>query len=376
MIKLSSASLSGKEIQAVVDVLKDNFFGMGKKVQEFEEALSVFFNQDVVCVVNGTAALHLACQSIGLQKGDEVLVPSLTYVASFQAIKATGATPIPCDVEENTLTISIEDLKTKLSKNTKAIMPVHYAGSVGKLDEVYEFANKNNLRVIEDAAHAFGSSYKDKRVGSFGDIVCFSFDGIKNLTSGEGGCIVSSDPMVLSKARDARLLGVERDTENRFKNQRSWDFDVSSQGWRYHMSDIMAAIGIEQLKFFHENAKKRISLAKIYQDLLVNFELIKPVLNYDKDPYAVPHIYPVRIFGLNDRQGLRNKLLKNGIETGIHYKPNHLLSYFMEENLSNTLTITEEVYPELLTLPLHPLLEKEDLKKIITSLIREIPAYV
>ena len=138
--------------------------------------------------------------------------------------------------------------KNELLKKTKAIMPVHYTGGVGDLESVYKFAKKFSLRVIEDAAHAFGTTYKGQRVGAFGDIVCFSFDGIKNITSGEGGCVVTDNEEILGKVRDARLLGIERDTDQRFKGNRSWEFDVKDQGWRYHMSNIMAAIGIEQLK--------------------------------------------------------------------------------------------------------------------------------
>jgi dTDP-4-amino-4,6-dideoxygalactose transaminase len=213
-------------------------------------------------VVNGTAALQLALQAAGIWQGDEVLVQSLTYVASFQAISATGARPVACDVDAETLCLDWRDAEKRLTPRTKAVMPVHYAGGVGALDEIYAFAEKYGLRVIEDAAHAFGTEYQGKKVGEFGDIVCFSFDGIKNITSGEGGCIVTNDEEVLRKVRDARLLGVEKDTEKRFSGGRSWEFDVTAQGWRYHMSNIMAAIGLEQLKRFPENASQRQVLAK------------------------------------------------------------------------------------------------------------------
>ena len=149
-------------------------------------------------------------------------------------------------------------------------MPVHYAGGVGQIDKIYNLANKYNIRVIEDAAHAFGSIHKTKRVGGFGDVACFSFDGIKNITSGEGGCIVTADEKILNLVRDSRLLGVENDSLKRFKGTRSWNFQVSNQGWRYHMSNIMAAIGIEQLKKFNLKAKKD----KIWQNIMIFYWLI------------------------------------------------------------------------------------------------------
>ena len=170
---------------------------MGTQVGEFEKELSRFFGRPAICVSTGTAALQLALQALGVGQGDEVLVQSLTYVASFQAISATGATAVCCDVDPATITLDVCDVESKITSKTKAIMPVHYAGGVGELDAIYEVAKKYNLRVIEDAAHAFGSSHKSRLVGSYGDIACFSFDGIKNITSGEGGCIVTNDTDVI-----------------------------------------------------------------------------------------------------------------------------------------------------------------------------------
>ena len=200
-----------------MSVLDHEYLGMGQEVFAFEAALSNFFGRPTVCVANGTAALHLSLQAIGLTNGHEVLVPSLTYVSSFQAISATGATPVACDIDLATLTIDWKDAESRMTDKTKAIMPVHYAGGVGKLSEVYAFASNNGLRVIEDAAHAFGTTYGGKLVGAFGDISCFSFDGIKNITSGEGGCVVASDIKTLNTVRDCRLLGVVNDTESDLK---------------------------------------------------------------------------------------------------------------------------------------------------------------
>ena len=365
MIRLSKSCLGDSEKQAVKEVLDREFLGMGTDVQQFEEALTDFFGSPTVCVSSGTAALHLALQAAGVGAGDEVLVQSLTYVASFQAISATGARPISCDVDPETVFLNLKDAERKLTSKTKAVMPVHYAGGVGALDDIYTFAEKHGLRVIEDAPHAFGSSYKDKLIGCYGDITCFSFDGIKSITSGEGGCIVTDDQILLDKIRDARLLGVVKDTEKRFIDKRSWDFDVNAQGWRYHMSNIMAAIGIEQLKRFPEFSAKRKSLARLYNAQLFSSPEIVPLLdNYDD---VVPHIYVIMLQSGIDREMIRDRLINRGIQTGIHYQPNHRLSLY--QDVSEDFCETDKIYSRLLTLPLHPDLSEKDIEKVCEVLI-------
>ena len=335
---------------------------MGQEVQQFENALREYLGRPVVCVNTGTSALHLALQAAGVGPGDEVLVQSLTFVASFQAISATGARAIACDVVPESLTIDLQDATRRLNPRTKAIMPVHYSGGVGELAEVYRFAKSHGLRVIEDASHAFGTSYNQQRVGSFGDIACFSFDGIKNITSGEGGVIVTADETVLQLVEDARLLGVERDTEKRFSGSRSWSFDVSHQGWRYHMSNIMAAIGIEQLRRFPELSSRRQHFAQRYQARLAEIAEIQ-LLELD---YAeiVPHIFALRLLK-HDRSQIQQHLLEANIQTGFHYLPNHTLSLFRTDY---PLPVTEEIFPQLLTLPLHPDLSDEQVDFVCQQL--------
>lgn len=369
MVRLSKSCIGDAEKLAVMGVLDREFLGMGAEVQQFEQALTEFFGRPAVCVVNGTAALHLALQACGIGRGDEVLVQSLTYVASFQAISATGARPIACDIDPATLTLDWRDAEKRLTPNTKAVMPVHYSGGVGALDEIYVFARKHGLRVIEDAAHAFGTVSQGKRVGGFGDIACFSFDGIKNITSGEGGCIVTADPDVLRSVQDARLLGVEKDTEKRYAGQRSWEFDVTAQGWRYHMSNIMAAIGIEQLKRFPEMAVKRQQLARRYDELLKNNPKVK-LLNNDYH-HVVPHIYAARIRCGFNREAVCERLAAYGIQTGIHYQPNHRLSLYRDaENVP--LVQTDEIFPHLLSLPLHVDMTEEQVTNVCEALTTEL----
>jgi dTDP-4-amino-4,6-dideoxygalactose transaminase len=365
LIRLSKSCLSSAEKQAVMGVLDREFLGMGAEVQQFEQALTEFFGRPTVCVVNGTAAAHLAVQACGIEKNDEVLVPSLTYVASFQVVSATGAKPVACDIDPETCNIDWRDAERRITPRTKAIMPVHYGGGVGDIEGIYKFAHQHGLRVIEDAAHAFGTTYSGKRVGGFGDIACFSFDGIKNITSGEGGCVVTDDPTVLRKIQDARLLGVERDTEKRYTGQRSWEFDVTSQGWRYHMSNIMAAIGLEQLKRFPQMATTRQHLAHRYDELLQGHPRIQPLPHDYK--VVVPHIYVVRIKDMSNRKILQKQLLEKGIQTGIHYQPNHVLSFYHDPS-ALPLPVTDKVFPELLTLPLHPDVTDQDVEFVCMQL--------
>ena len=365
LIRLSKSCLSSAEKQVVTEVLGREFLGMGAEVQQFEQALTDFFGRAALCVASGTAALHLALQACGIGPGDEVLVPALTYVASFQAISATGAKAVACDIDRDTCILDWRDAQRRFTTRTKAVMPVHYSGGVGDLDGIYAFARGHGLTVIEDAAHAFGTTHRGRRVGSFGDVACFSFDGIKSITSGEGGCVVTDDPATLRRVQDARLLGVEKDTENRYADRRSWGADVTAQGWRYHMSNIMAAIGVEQLKRFPTMAATRQRLARRYDELLRGHPRIRPLLrDYDT---VVPHIYVVRIKDMSDREALRDQLLEHRIQTGVHYRPNHELTLYRDP-AALPMPVTNAVFPELLTLPLHPDVTEQEVEFISGTL--------
>jgi len=358
-IRLSKSSIGIAEKEAVLKVLDKEFLGMGEEVQKFEEEIRNYLctDMEVVCVNTGTSALHLSLSALDIGVGDEVLVPSLTYVASYQAISATGAKPISCEIDVKTLFLDVNDARQKITKNTKAIMPVHYASSSVGIEKVYQLAKEFNLRVIEDAAQAFGCKHDNAFVGKYGDIICFSFDGIKNITSGEGGAILSNDNTFIHRIKDARLLGVEKDTEKRYNKERSWDFDVSHQGFRYHMSNIMAAIGREQLSRIEEFRIKR---QKIVQTYLKNLQSLNEVQFLDfKYEEIISHIFVIKV---TDRDKLRAYLLKNDIECGVHYKPNHLLSKYKVEN---SFFKTEKVYEEILTLPCHVDLSREEQQKVI-----------
>lgn len=366
-LRLSRSVVGREEAEAVTRIImEEGYLGMGAEVQRLEAEIAAYLGvaaANVSCVNTGTAALHLAVQA-AVPQGGEVLVQSVTYVASFQAIRAAGAVPVACEALPASVTIDLDDAARRLTPRTRAIMPVHYAGYAGDLDAVYAFADRHGLRVIEDAAHAFGSSHRGRLIGSFGDIVCFSFDGIKNITCGEGGAIVSADPAVNAAVKDARLLGVERDTEKRFAGQRSWNFDVTAQGWRYHMSNIMAAIGRVQLRRLpQEFAPARRRLSALYRELLQDTPGVA-LLETDAEG-TVPHIMAVRITD-GRRDTLRGLLDDEGLTTGLHYRPNHLHTLF--GGASRSLPVSERLEKELLTLPLHPALSEDDVRAVCTRL--------
>jgi len=363
-IRLSKSSIGETEKNAVLSVLDKEYLGMGEEVKLFEEKIKNYLktSMSVVCVNTGTSAIHLALSALGIKGNDEILVPSLTYVASFQAISATKAKPISCEVYPNTLFMDADDARKKITQNTKAIMPVHYASSSKGMDEIYKIAQEFNLRVIEDAAQAFGSSRDGSLVGIKGDIICFSFDGIKNITSGEGGAILSHDKELIRKVQDGRLLGVEKDTEKRYSSQRSWDFDVKEQGFRYHLSNIMAAIGIAQLDRIEDFKQKRQSIAKKYIEAFDDIDEVN-VLDFNFDE-VLPHIFVIKA---EKRDEMREYLISNSIECGIHYKPNHLQTKYKSEF---RLPITEQIYENILTLPCHFDLTVEE-QSIVIKKIRE-----
>ena len=365
-IRLSKSSVGGDEAAALARVIADGYLGMGEEVRLFEEELAAFLGGErhVVCVATGTAALHMAVACLDIGPGDEVLIPSITYVACFQAVRAMGATPVACDVRAHDVFIDVNDAARRLSKRTRAIMPVHYASGAAGLDDVYALARAHGLRVIEDAAHAFGCLRHGRKVGADGDVVCFSFDGIKNITSGEGGAVVTGDDALARRLRDCRLLGVEHDTEARYQSRRSWTFDVHHQGYRYHMSNLMAAIGRTQLRKVDAMSERRRRLAARYRELLAGLNLLAPLaLEWDG---IVPHIFVVRVAS-GVRDALDAWLGAREIETGLHYQPNHRLSYFAS---AAALPVSERLGDELLTLPLHADMTEAEQDRVVAA-IRE-----
>ena len=363
MIPVSKPSIGKEELAAVKKVFDSGWLGMGSSVKQFEDAISAFLGGSAVIAVNtGTTAIHLALDSLGITEGDEVIVPSLTFVATVQAITATGATPVFCDIEPDTLNIDVKDVARKITNRTKAVIPVHYRGLPCDMDGLISITQSKNIKIVEDAAHAFGSHYKGKPIGSFGDVTCFSFDPIKVVTCGEGGAIAIRDSSLASLIQKKRILGIDKDTWSRYKHERSWFYDVLVPGYRYHMSNINAAIGLVQLKKFKKLNAKRIKIAKKYDRELGKLSGLELLKTDYKDIAFFMYIIKVK----KDRDALMKHLKNDGIDSGIHYIPSHHFKLY--EKYATNLPETEKVYEEILTLPLYPDLSAADQARVISSI--------
>jgi len=362
MIKNAKPSIGNEELTNIKAVFDTAWLGMGSTVFEFEKAVSDSLGaRHTIAVNTGTAALHIALDALDLQPSDEVIVPSLTFAASIQAIMSCNARPVFCEVDESTLNISIEDVKEKITKKTKAIMPVHYGGQPCDMDELLAIAQQHSLHIVEDAAHAFGSLYKGKKIGSFGDITCFSFDPIKNITCGEGGAVVTNSEELAQRVIKKRILGIDKDTWRRYKNERSWFYEVVDKGFRYHMSNINAAIGLAQLKKADGFAARKRQICRDYDAAFKGIEHIE-LLRRDYET-IFPFNYVIKV--KDDRDALLERLKENEIDAGIHYIPNHLQPVFKEYTLA--LPVTERLFGQILTLPLYSDMQDSDVAKIIEA---------
>ena len=364
LIRLSKPFIGPKEQLAASRVLDSHYLGMGEFVKEFESSLAEYIGRKVVCVSSGTAALHLALQACNIGSGDEVLVPSFTYLASFQAITATGAKPIPIDLDKESLRINLQDLESKITSKTRAIMPVHYIGYCANIDSVYEIAKKYQLRVIEDAAHSFGSDWKGKKIGFYGDIICFSFDAIKNITAIEGGCVVTGDQAVIENIASSRLLGLIGDDNRRYENKRVYAGRLSGQGWRYHMGNLNAAIGNEQLKQINFFAERRRSLARKYDEAFISTIGIEIFLHdYSQ---IIPHTYMILVNSRQKKSEVISICADLNIEIGQGYHPNHLHEEYAIEGF--LYPNTDELHERVIALPLHVGLSDKEQDRVINTI--------
>jgi len=366
MLPVSRPSIGTDELEEIRKVFETGWLGLGSTVFEFENKLKEYFPaQNVIAVNTGTTALHLALDAIGIKEGDEVIVPSLTFCASIQVITALKAVPVFCEVDPGTLNMDIEDARRLITPRTKAIMPVHYCGNACDMDALLSIGKEHNIPIVEDAAHAFGSSYKGKKIGSFGDVTCFSFDPIKNITCGEGGAVVLADDMTAEEMRRKRILGIDKDTWHRYRNERSWFYEVTTQGYRYHMSNINAAIGLAQLKKLDMFIEKKRKIVKTYNDSFRGVKGIS-ILNWNLEETA-PFTYIIRVAD-GRRDEMMDYLQKKGIGAGVHYIANHIQPYF--SRYTRPMPITEKTWKEILTLPLYYDMTDDDVNLVIRS-VRE-----
>jgi len=351
-------------IKNLLDTLEIGWLGMGKVTKEFEEKISEYLglkDRYVVTTNTGTSALHIALVIAGVGPGDEVITPSFNYVSDHQAIRMTGANVVMCDICENNLGIDCKKAEKLITKKTKAIIPLHFAGIPCDQKGVFELAEKHGLRVIEDAMHAFGTTINSKKIGSYGDITCFSFDPVKIITSIDGGCVIINTKEEVEKLQRLRLLGIDKDTAERYKNKRAWDYDVLNEGYRYHLTNIMASVGISQIKKVNEFIKSRQEVCQEYNKSFKNILGLKiPQTDFSD---ISPFIYSLRVLN-----GKREELIKHlqnlNIDVGIHFIPVHKHKFF-QNCKKGDMSVTEEIVEQVLTLPLHSKMKTGFTKRVI-----------
>lgn len=355
----------GKDtIQHISDTLEIGWLGMGATTKEFEDLISDYLELDdryVVATNTATSALHLALLAADIGPNDEVITPSFNCVADQQAIRMTGAEPVMCDIQEDNLGIDTEKAKLLITEKTKAIIPLHYAGIPCNQNQVYEITKKHQIRVIEDCCHAFGTTINGRKIGSYGDMALFSFDPVKTITSIDGGCIVVNNKDEFEKIQHMRLLGMNKDTIERYKNKRSWNYDVVIQGYRYHLNNVMASVGISQIKRVEEIISSRRKVCQDYNQAFKAIDGLK-IPNSDFENVS-PFIYVIRVLD-GKREKLIEYLQKKSIDTGIHWTPVHKFSYFSKSKCGD-LSVTNKIADEILTLPLHSNMNSESIERVI-----------
>ncbi|MCB0165108.1 MAG: DegT/DnrJ/EryC1/StrS family aminotransferase [Anaerolineae bacterium] len=370
-IPLADIDLGPAEIEAVAEVLKSKWLTMGEVTQQFETAFAKYIGvKHAFAVSNCTAALHIAQQVLGVTTGDEVICPSLTFVATANAILYTGATPVFADVAGyDDLNISPDSISDKITPNTKAITVVHYAGYPCDMDRIVQIANEHNLYIIEDVAHAPGATLNGKSLGTFGDIGCFSFFSNKNMTTGEGGMIVTDNDDLAEKIRRIRSHGMTSLTWDRHKGH-AYSYDVVDLGYNYRLDEMRAAMGLVQLQKLERNNSLRKDMVAIYQDRLVPLEEITVPFSPNYRGNSSYHIFPILLqAGINSNQ-FRAEMKERGIQTSMHYPPIHLFSYYREKfgYAEGMLPFTEEISRREVTLPLFPSMGAEAIEYIVEAI--------
>ncbi len=369
-IPLSDIDFGPEETAAVVEVLQSRWLTMGGVTQAFENEFAQYVGTKyALAVTNCTAALHMACLAIGLRPGDEVILPALTFVATANAVRYTGATPVFADVvSEFNLNISPESIEQHITPRTRAIITVHYGGYACNMPEIIEIARKHHLSIIEDDAHAIGSSLDGKKLGNWGDIGCFSFFSNKNMTTGEGGMITTNDDALAEKLRLLRSHGMTSLTWDRHKGH-AWSYDVVELGYNYRIDEVRAALGRVQLGKLDANNDQRRLLTKQYREALQELtpEITIPFENHPGSSAA--HIMPVLLPEGTDRTRFMENMKAQGIQTSIHYPPIHHFTAYQQTRQS-PLPITENVARREITLPLYPAMNDKDVITVVQA-IRE-----
>ena len=363
--------VDSKDITEIKKAASAPFLTNGPKLDVFEQKFKKFTKSKyAIGVSNATAALYLSLRALGIKKNDEVIVPDLTFVATANVVLQVGATPVLVDIDDETLNISTESIIKNISRKTKAIIPVHLAGTPCDMQKIMKIARSNSLKVIEDCAHGIGTSYNKKHVGNFGNAGCFSFYPTKNLTTIEGGMVITNDEKIADFIQLARNHGMSRSLMSRYSSGKPWEYDIKDIGYNYRLDEIRSTLGISQLQKLTILNKKRLTAFLYYNKGLKNIPgLIVPNEKNFRDNSC--HLYIIRITA--DAKISRDKLFyslqKKGIGSSVHYKPLHEFTLFRKKGISRgSLSISKRIYKEILSLPMYPQLPRSSQDYIIKSI--------
>ncbi len=368
-IPLADVRIGQAEIDAVEQVLRSGWLSMGETTQAFERAFAEFLGvKHAFAVANGTAALHLAHAALGLSAGTEVIVPALTFVATANSIVYTGATPVFAEIGgAEDLNISVADIERRITSRTGAITVMHYAGHACDMDAICELAKRHRLQVIEDAAHAVGTVYRGRSAGLFGDAACFSFFANKNMTTGEGGMIVTQRDDVAERIRLMRSHGMTTLTWDRHRGH-AHSYDVVAPGYNYRIDEMRSALGLVQMQHLKADNLRRQELVDAYRKTLRDMQGLS--VPFGNSPHtSANYIFPVLLDDASRRPGFIEALKGKGIQTSIHYPPIHLFTHYRERYGygPGSLPITEDVAAREVTLPLYPGMSDADLACVVAA---------
>ncbi|WP_337864988.1 DegT/DnrJ/EryC1/StrS family aminotransferase [Ignavibacterium sp.] len=363
--------ITEEEINEMVDTLRSGWLSMGPKTIRFEEEFNKYIGSKTsIAVSSWTAAGHLALEAFGIQRDDEVIVPTMTFPATAEIVCYFGAKPVIVDVEEDTLNISLKEIEKALTPKTKAIIPVHYGGQPCDMDEIMGFAKQHNLKVLEDAAHSLPAYYKGRKIGTIADVTCFSFYATKTLSTGEGGMICTNDEEIANRCAIMRLHGINRDAWKRYSESGSWYYEVVAPGFKYNFTDLQASLGLPQLKKVDDmwNSRKYIAsqYTEAFKDLdTITLHTIKP------DRESSWHLYPVRL-NLEmlevGRAQIIEELKQNNVGVGVHFMPVHQHLFYSETFKldDKNYPVASSVFPRLLSLPIYPGMTDKNVDKVIS----------
>lgn len=368
MIPYGKQTIDHDDIQAVVDVLKSDFLTTGPKIAEFEQTVADYVGAKyAVAISNGTSALHAACFAAGIGPGDEVITTPLTFAASANCVLYCGGTPVFADVDPKTYNIDPEDIRRKITDRTKAIIAVHLAGQPCDMDAIHSIAHEYGLIVIEDGAHALGSVYKGKKVGSLSDMTTFSFHPVKPITTGEGGMIVTDNEEFYKKMALFRSHGITRDDSMMTRNDGPWFYQQFDLGYNYRITDIQCALGCSQMKKLDRFLARRKEIVARYNEAFADCDnIITPYQLSDTE--SGWHLYIVQVKNC-DRRQVFEAMREKGIGVNVHYIPVYMHPYYQEHGYENVhCANAEEIYSHIISLPLYPGLTSEQQDYVIDTL--------